>query len=75
LVELLAPLALLHRRLRYVTIVNLMALQLGIYLTMGAYFGGMIPVFLSQLPWCEMWQWVARKRARSLPTASTALAR
>lgn len=56
LVELLAPLALLHRRLGLVMVLSLMALQFGIYVTMGVYFGGMIPVFLSQLPWHEMWQ-------------------
>lgn len=55
-VELAAPLALLHRRLGYFMVLNLMALQLGIYLTLGVYFGGMIPVFLSQLPWTEAWQ-------------------
>lgn len=63
LVELLAPVALLHRRLGYFMVVNLMALQLGIYLTMGVYFGGMIPVFLSQLPWYEGWAWVSRRRS------------
>lgn len=55
-VELVAPLALLHRRLGYFVVLNLMALQLGIYLTLGVYFGGMIPVFLSQMPWHETWR-------------------
>lgn len=70
LVELLAPIGLLHRRLGYFMVANLMALQLGIYLTMGVYFGGMIPVFLSQLPWQEAWQWV-QERLKAVPRSRT----
>lgn len=68
-VELAAPLALLHRRLGYFMVLNLMALQLGIYLTLGVYFGGMIPVFLSQMPWNETWQRGRHLAARFRRTA------
>lgn len=60
-VELAAPLGLLHRRVGYFMVTQLMALQLGIYLTMGVYFGGMIPVFLCQLPWYELWSWTSAR--------------
>ena len=51
MLELCAPLALLHRWLRALIVPGLMALQLGIYLTMGVVFRAMIPVFLCLLPW------------------------
>ncbi len=71
LLELVAPIGLFHRRLGYLVVLNLMALQLGIYLTMGVYFGGMIPVFLSQIPWSESWQWLKRVTLRLNPSWST----
>lgn len=54
MLELCAPLALLHRWLRALIVPGLMALQFGIYLTMGVVFRAMIPVFLCLLPWGQM---------------------
>jgi hypothetical protein len=58
--EVLSPLALLHRWARAIIVPGLLLLQLGIWLLMGVLFDEFFVLFAICIPWLPAWDWARR---------------